>query len=332
MIPALSPFTHQTIPPASLMIRIVSGGHFQLAEHNLIEWLPVPTPYSFTRFGAKDDSIEPPNLFTYIGADDTPKGLHATVEGVSKVKLSGGRVVPRHLPFRSNDPKFPRCEHWQKLLILDAIDNAKRILIRAVRDIDWAIAANHVARTNFVTWFGRYSRDNANQVRRNLVGFGRDLDFWRYDIKCGYPNTVPSEICKYTLQLRDRRSVTDKPLDQSPTKGKSGSPNPSGGSWGGADRFSFSAWPLSATQPYLTRNMVQMKLMRWLCRTQDLLSGIWTITWRSFGNIPPLLPTLLLLTTPMVLITLLPIPKVIITLPTMGSGKDRVSDFARLSM
>ena len=191
MIPALSPFAHQAnlIPPASPVI--VRGGHLRLAEHHLIiEWFLVPTTYSFTQFGAGDDSIEQPNLFTYIGVDDIPKDLHATVEGVSKVKLSGGRVVPRHLPFSSNEPKFSRCRSKDKQEVQNAIREAQRLVDRAIAEVE---GSDH---TNFVTWFGGYSDYMANRVKENLIGLKAHLNFSGYTIKCGYYGVGSCDISK----------------------------------------------------------------------------------------------------------------------------------------
>ena len=220
MIPAPSPFAHQanSNPPAS--IAIVRGGHLRLAEHHLIiEWFLVPTAYSFTQFGAGDASIEPPNLFTYIGVDDIPKDLHATVEGVSKVKLSGGRVVPRHLPFSSNEPKFSRCWPKDKQEVQNAIREAQRLVDRAIAEIE---GSDH---TNFVTWFGGYSDYMANRVKENLIGFKACLNFAGYTIKCGYYDLDYLDYCDISKQLQGRCSVTDTSLDQSPVKEKSRSTN-----------------------------------------------------------------------------------------------------------
>ena len=221
MVPALSPFAHQANPSASLMI--VSWGHFRLAEHHLIEWLPVPTTYSFTQSGAGDESIEPPNLSTYIDADDTPKDLQATVEGISKAKHSGNLVVPRHIRLGSNRPRFQRCSATNVERIEDALRDAHGLVDRAIAEIE-----RGGPQPNFETWFGGYSDYMADKVLRNLDGFKIHLDFSGYIIKCGYQGTTPTEIRKYPLQPQGRHSATDKSLDQSVRRKNSRSANPSG--------------------------------------------------------------------------------------------------------
>ena len=110
MILALSPFMQQANSSASLLI--VSGGHFRLAGHHLIDWLLVPATHSFTQPGTGDDAIERSNPFTYVDADDTPKDMHTEIEGIAKAKLSGDPDVPRQVhDKRSGLSKEPKFKH-----------------------------------------------------------------------------------------------------------------------------------------------------------------------------------------------------------------------------
>ena len=261
MILALSPFTHQTNPSASLPI--VSGGHYRLAEHHLIEWLPVPATHSFTQPGTGDDSIEPPKPFTYVDADDTPKDMHTTVEGIARAKLSGDPDVPRQVHDKrsglSKEPKFTHCSPAKEQMIKDAVSDAYRALEGAIVELD----RNHGPGSIFERWFG--SGTGPRVVRENLDGFKAHLDFSRYTFDCVNGDLLPSKISKYTLQLRDLRPVTDRSsLDQSSDAKKSRSMTPSGTSCRVPNRLKSSAWRLGATRTWLLRHLVQLQPVTWL--------------------------------------------------------------------
>ena len=250
MIPALSTFSLQGNPP--LLPTTVSGGHFRLAEHHhLIEWLPGPAAYSFTQSGAGDDSIERPNPFTHVVLGDTPKDLHATVEGVAKVKHSRNLVVSRgvhnkRLGSRSK-PKFADCLSYQKTLIKMAAEDAKKLLAEAVTVSERIMTQrSSEGEDNYKLWLGRYSQQRADKIWYRLEKLRTNIAFLGFTYDCNCDEAFPSEISELTLQLWDRCSVTDKSLVQSPTAVESGSADPSGTSGQMKNRLDLSAWPASS--------------------------------------------------------------------------------------
>ena len=180
--------------------------------------------------------------------------MHATVEGVAKVKLSGDLVTRRQVHDKrfgsGSKPKFAHCSPVKKQMIKEAVKDAQGALEEAIAQID---SEDHG--TSFTTWFGRVP-DLSYIVRKNLEGFKILLDFSGYTFDCNCGDNFPSEISKFTLQLRDRRSVTDKSLNQSPTTKKSGSANHSGNSCRVPNRLKSSAWPPGATRASKLRQLV----------------------------------------------------------------------------
>ena len=75
---------------------------------------PVSAAYDFTRSGAGGYFIKPSNLFTYVDASSTLKNLHATIEEVAEVKLSGNLTVSRRVYDKREDINFFGCTGEQE--------------------------------------------------------------------------------------------------------------------------------------------------------------------------------------------------------------------------
>ena len=202
-------------------------------------------------------------------------------------------------------------------------------------------------RDHYEVWFGTYAESRGHTVQHNLGQMMDKFSFWGFTFDCDCNEEFPSELRKYTLQLWDCRSVTDKSLDQSPAAEKSGSVSPSGASRKMSKRLNFSAWPASSFGPSKFVQPVYTLRMSRLRRTHFLLPRIWIVTWHSFWTritppVPPppsvpLLPVQLLppppLLPPMPML-LLPTTLILPTTPhrpIVSNGKGcAVSDFCRL--
>ena len=208
MIQALLPFSLQTNLSGSLVI--VSSGHLRLTEYHLIEWLLVPSTYSFAQSEAGDDSIEPSNLFAYIDADETPKDLHATVEGIAKAKHSHNLAASRNphdkrIGWRpggsDSKPSFKHCSGERRDIIKWAAEDAQVALDRAIAVSERIVEEGPSAdRGYYRTWFGTYSEARAHTVWSKLRRIKPNLSFlgFTYDCKCN--EALPSDIGKHTLQ------------------------------------------------------------------------------------------------------------------------------------
>ena len=185
-----------------------------------MEWLPVPAADSFIQSGSGDHSIEPANHFTYVDADDAPEDLHATVEGIAKVKLSGPPAAPRHVhDKRLHRPLYDgECTREERKKMELAIISARRDLNRGWNNIhklkesdnDWWAEL-------YKRWFGPFTKRRHKVATTMILYIERKVRFRDFSILCrtGERATVPAKLSNYTLQLWDCYSVTDTPLDQS---------------------------------------------------------------------------------------------------------------------
>ena len=206
-----------------------------------------------------DDSIERSNRFTHVGAHGTPKDLHATVEGVAKLKHSRNLVVSRgayneRLGSRSK-PKFADCRSYQKTMIKMAAEEAQRLLVEAIAGSEEVKRLGSPAHGGYYEiWFGEYSEIVADTIWFTLEGIITNLPFLGFTYDCNCNEVVPSEISEFTLQLCVRRSVTDESLAQSSTAVESGSADPSGTSCQMKNRLNLSAWPASASSSVISHS------------------------------------------------------------------------------
>ena len=207
MIPVFSPFSLRELPSLSLMT--VSGSSF-LASYNLTEQPPVSAAYDFTRSGAGDYSIEPSNLFTYVDTDGTPKDLHATVEDIVKVKLSGDLAVPRRV---HNKRDFYGCSTEEQKIL----DIAIRVAEPQVEATLTYLKRMRGSTERYETWFGKYDEGRKDAVRTVFQRISDNTAFaaLTYDCTCPKPKkpTTVAYVCTYIFQPWDHYPVTDKSLD-----------------------------------------------------------------------------------------------------------------------
>ena len=177
------------------------------------EHLPVPATYGFTQPRAGDDSIGPSNPFIYVGVEDTPKDLDATVEGIANDELSRNLFVPRHVhdkrargrteELSSGSPRIQGCSDLQEQAIKSFIGLSQELLkygISALR----TPGSSSESRANFVLWFGEYSESRSHTVLNNLGRISGHLSFSGFTIQCGGCNEelgYPARLGKHTLQL-----------------------------------------------------------------------------------------------------------------------------------
>ena len=244
MVPALPPFSLRAIPSTSLTI--VRGGHFGLAGHHFIGWLPIPTAESFIQSGAGDHSIDPPNHFAYADADDTPEDLHATVEGIAEVKLSGPLAAPGRVHGkRLIHPHYEDCTRGGVNDIRRAIWDAATDLRHAYVGVKY-IEGHHTDEwaVMYERWFGTYSKVGRDTVKKIIDYMWGKIRFASSTFVCrtGEDAGIPAKLCNYTLQPWGCCSVTDTSLDQSP-KNESRSTEGSRTARTLPGQTHFSAWP-----------------------------------------------------------------------------------------
>ena len=214
MIPTLSPSSILAIP--SMSLTIVSGLSQSLltAGDHLIGRSPVSSAYDFTHSGAGDYSVEPSNLFTYVDGGGTPKVLHATVEGIAKVRLSGGLGVSQHI--HDNRGAFIGCKDTDR----QRIEAAVVVLRESLEDARDYMNGIEGPTLRYETWFGTYDAVNKNVVQGILgtVSAERLHKDMRYRClaKCSNPYTL-AYAGTYIPQRRDRYLVANRSLDQGRT-------------------------------------------------------------------------------------------------------------------
>ena len=160
-----------------------------------------------------------------------------------------------------------------------ATADAKKYVGIAVLDSEkiWALGPHMNREGLHKTWFGEYSKDNAEKVMNTLQGMQKNFPFMGFDYDCNCDEMVTFDISKYTLELWGPLSVTDKFLVQSPHAVKSGSADASGASTETTNRFSLFVW-LAHACGQRAKQLVWLLRIAWLENTQRLLSRIWTIT------------------------------------------------------
>jgi len=153
--------------------------------------------YNFTRSGAGAYSIEPSTLFTYVDADGTPKDIHATVEDVAKVKLSGNLAVSR---VRDKRATLTNCKWLERVLLDDAIESAQTYASKTYSYI-WGMSRDS---RRYRTWFGNYNAINRIVVESHFqkINSHKFSDF-TYDCSCTIP-TSAAYVCAHVLCSRSR--------------------------------------------------------------------------------------------------------------------------------
>jgi len=141
---------------------------------------PVSTAYNFARSGAGNYSIEPSNLFTYVGVGGTLKDLYAAVEDIAEVRLSGNLVVPRALDKRGT---MIGCSLYQELDIYLAALKAEIYAKNACCFLDSIDDRKPPPR--HTRWFGKYTFLRKVKVQET---FKRMIDYifgtWSYNCSC----------------------------------------------------------------------------------------------------------------------------------------------------
>ena len=163
------------------------------------------------------------------------------IPGKSKSKPTSV-APPPGLP--KPEPSFVSCSDEQKQMVEMATAYAKKYVGIAVLESEkiWALGP-YIDRGGFYkTWFGEYSKDNAEKVMNTLRGMEKNFPFMGFDYDCSCDEMVAFEVGRCTLQLWDPLSVTDKFLVQPPRAVKSGSADASGASTKTTNRFDLSVW------------------------------------------------------------------------------------------
>ena len=130
----------------------------------------------------------------------------------TKVKQTGPQVVR---PPPGPPPGFRNCHSSDVYRVNVAHSLAKQYVDRAMAHINRVPNQQHYLH-NYQLWFGTYAHSTAVTVRGNLARIQRRLALggFEFDCACNAANPIDSRR-KYTLQpWWDRRSVTDKSLDQ----------------------------------------------------------------------------------------------------------------------
>ena len=141
----------------------------------------VSAAYNFTRSGAGDYSIEPSDLFTYVGADGTPRNLYATVEDVAGVKLSGNLAVSRAHDKRAS---YASCSLSQQAQLMTAADNAQTYANGAFT----YLKGISLGTPRYLTWFGSYVQHRKDIVQYNF-GKIRSNKFSSFTYSCTCPDS-----------------------------------------------------------------------------------------------------------------------------------------------
>jgi len=171
---------------------------------------PVSAAYNFTISGAGNYSIEPSSLFTYVDPDGTLKVLHATVEDIAEVRLSGNLIVSRAFDRRA----LRDCTFSQRVAIVAAYAEA---VIRIHNAIDFLTAMSLInPPPRWTTWFGPLNgckRDHVRNVFQLMLIRGIGFDY-NCNQCIGYPQAT-SYVRAYIFQSWDYcYSVNDRSLDQ----------------------------------------------------------------------------------------------------------------------
>ena len=153
-------------------------GHRRLARRRLIERPSVSATYDFSRAGTGDYSIDPSNLFTHIDSDGTPKALHATVEGIAKVKLSGDLTVSRH----AHDKRILSngCSAEEEKKLHDAAVAAGYLINKSLYYLN-----KSSGKARYKAWFGRPDRTRKDHVKSVFTNMREKANILKVTYECG---------------------------------------------------------------------------------------------------------------------------------------------------
>jgi len=171
---------------------------------------PVSAAYNFTLSGAGNYSVGPSNLFTYVDVNGTLKDLHANVEDIAEVRLSGDLVVSRVLDRREGLTVACSKDQYSELstAIIAAYGLVRRAII-FIKDMD-----HENPPPRWITWFGvspPCAMDWAPRVFQMILSFG--FNNFNYDCRCDRPDLIFSSA--YIFQSWNYcYSATDRSLDQ----------------------------------------------------------------------------------------------------------------------
>jgi len=161
---------------------------------------PVSATYNFTLSGTGNYSIEPLSLFTYLDVNGTLKDLHATVEDIAEVTLSGNLIVSRALDRRGGE--FRACSPEQAAVITLAIDGARgpEGPIKSAIDALEAMVPGYPS-LRWTTWFGPVGPCDVIYVRAVFQRVREDL--LKYNYRCSLcigSFSVTSYVCAFIFQ------------------------------------------------------------------------------------------------------------------------------------
>ena len=150
-------------------------GH--LDRRRLIKSLSASAAYDLSRAGTGNYSVDPSNLFTYINSDGTPKDLHATVEGITRVKHFGdvaisGRVYDKRIAYKGCSPK-------QEETIQKAAGVAKYLVDKALYYFD-----KKSGKALYKVWFDASGRTHKTAVKGVLGDIREQANFPELTYDC----------------------------------------------------------------------------------------------------------------------------------------------------
>ena len=155
------------------------------SSHGVIT--PVSATYNFTLSGTGNYSIEPSSHFTYLDVNGTLKDLHATVEDIAEVRLSGNLIVSRAFDRRA----LRDCTSIDLIYFAHAIEEARARITDAIAFISQMIDTGGDPPPRWKTWFGpRRAHCDAGRVRdvfNNMIEHGLN----NLDYRCGRCDATP---------------------------------------------------------------------------------------------------------------------------------------------
>ena len=168
--------------------------------------IPVSAAYNFSLSGAGNYSIKPSSLFTYIDhVDGTPKDLHATVEDIPEVRLSGNLIVSRVLNRR--DGERQGCTPLQSFNLDLAIGEADVLIEDAILFLGTRMNSPSPP-PRWTTWFGE-TDECAKEYALDVFMLMRSPSLVNVRYKCiekiGYPTSIRGA---YIFQSWDNRGIT----------------------------------------------------------------------------------------------------------------------------
>ena len=149
----------------------------RLAGRHLTERSPASL-YDFAHSGGGDYSIKPSNLFTYIDADGTPKDLHATVEGIAKVRLSGDLTISWRV--HNKRATFNNCSPEDEDDLKAAIESAHDLVTEAYKYLRRISSGT----PRYTAWFGTYRLNFKKAVEHTFEQMTAEDQFTRLSYTC----------------------------------------------------------------------------------------------------------------------------------------------------